>query len=203
MLGRERVFDIISLYDATQIAKDEWRNGNESFKQKIYEYYLKKNNADKLLFTLQQNELVYLPENVDDPVLKIQYDEDFQKWISQNENKAKFSKRTYKAVKFTGKDCFFIPHNYATTISVAKNLTEEQKEQLRKKYGEKKIPKRELNFEEFGSYGNSAKNEVNEDFLKSLIGGDYAVEPLKIQDSWPIKLTSDWLGNIKLHLNKS
>ncbi|MCL5028008.1 MAG: type II CRISPR RNA-guided endonuclease Cas9 [Bacteroidetes bacterium] len=192
--GIERVFDIISLFDAAQIAKDEWKNKNANFKQVIYNYYLDKNNAEKVLFTLQQNELVYLPLDADDPVLNISTNEEFEEWKSMKGNKISFSKNIYKVVKFTGKDCYFIPHSYANTISVAKVLTEEQKVILKKKYGDKKIPKKELYFEEFGTYGTSAKTEVNEAFVKSLLSNNKG--PRKIQDTC-IKLKIDWLGNIK------
>jgi len=197
---KERVFDIVSLYDAADIAKTEWKNKTEDFKKKIYEGYLtlNKEKPERVLFALQQNELVYLPENVDDSVLKFTSIE-FDNWISQKENKIRFNKRVYKVVKFTGKDCFFIPHNYANTISISKDLTEEQKAELKKEYGEKKIPKKELNFEEFGSFGTSAKTEVNEHFVKTLIDKNYNSEPIKIQD-FCIKLKSDWLGNIQLSL---
>ena len=193
---KERVFDIVSLYDAADFAKTEWKDQNEDFKKKIYEYYITKNNADKVLFSLQQNELVYLPENVDDPILNFTAD-DFTKWISQNENKAKFNKRVYKVVKFTGKDCFFIPHNYANTISIAKDLTEEQKIELKKKYEEKDIPKKEMNFVEYGSYRDSAPVAVDEHFVKGLIDKAYKTKPMKIQD-YCIKIKTDWLGNISL-----
>jgi len=197
---KERVFDIVSLYDAAQIAKDEWKNKNENFKQKICEdYRIKhKEKPDRVLFALQQNELVYLPENIDDPVLNFT-SEEFDKWIYIHENRIRFNKRIYKTVKFTGKDCFFIPHNYANTISIPKDLTDERKAELKKQYGEKKIPKRELNFEEFGSFGTSAKTEVNDHFVqKLLLDKEYKTEPVKIQD-YCVKLKSDWLGNIKLH----
>ncbi|MDP1811555.1 MAG: HNH endonuclease domain-containing protein [Sediminibacterium sp.] len=195
----KRVFDIVSLYDAADIAKREWKNQSENFMNKIYEEYIilnKKYNADKVLFALQQNELVYLPENVDDPTLNFTSDE-FAKWISQKENKTKFNKRVYKVVKFTGKDCFFVPHNYANTISIAKDLNDEQKARLKNQYGEKKIPKKELNFEEFGSFGTSAKTEVNENFVKILIDKTYTTEPMKIQD-YCIKIKTDWLGKLQL-----
>ena len=197
---KERVFDIVSLYDAADIAKTEWKNKTEDFKKKIYEDYLtlNKERPERVLFALQQNELVYLPENVDDSVLKFTSIE-FDNWISQKENKISFNKRVYKVVKFTGKDCFFIPHSYANTISISKDLTEKQKAELKKEYGEKKIPKKELNFEEFGSFGTSAKTEVNEHFVKTLIDKNYSSEPIKIQD-FCIKLKSDWLGNVKLDL---
>jgi len=197
----ERIFDIVPLYDAVQIAKDEIKEGNENYKQNIYEHYLKENGAAKLLFSLQQNDLVYLPENADDPVLKFTNNHDFKNWLNIKDNKTNFSKRVYKVVKFTGRDCFFIPNNYANTISKPKDLTDEQKTKLKSQYGDKKIPKQELNFEEFGSFGNSAKTEVNENFVKELILKKEFKDtsPLKIQD-YCIKLKSDWIGNIQLAL---
>ena len=197
--GTERVFDIISLFDAAQIAKDEWKNKNPNFKEVIYEYYLKENNADKFLFALQQNDLVYLPNDPDDPVLSFTSNDELNDWIHDKRNQAIFSKNIYKVVKFTGKDCYFIPHTYANTITIAKDFTNAQKEELKRKYGDKKIPKGELYFEEFGTYGTSAKTEVNEDFVKTFVNNDHNKEPRKIQDTC-IKLNTDWLGNIKLVL---
>ena len=193
---KEKDFAIVSLYDATNIANIEWKNQTEDFKKKIYEDYLVLNKAERVLFSLQQNELVYLPENIDDPVLKMTVEE-FREWIFITENKIRFSKRIYKVVKFTGKDCFFIPHNYANTISIPKDLSEEQKAELKKQYGEKKIPKKELNFEELGSFGTSAKTEVDEHFVKILVDKKHETQPIKIQEHC-IKIKTDWLGNIKL-----
>ncbi|MHB8336038.1 MAG: type II CRISPR RNA-guided endonuclease Cas9 [Ignavibacteriaceae bacterium] len=195
--GIIRVFDIVSLFDAADTAKKELINNNYNFRQVIFEYYLKKNRADKILFTLQQNEIVYLPSDADDPVLNFSTNDEFEQWITEKENRINFSRNVYKVVKFTGKDCFFIPHTYANTISVAKVLTDEQKAELKGKYGDKKIPKREINFEEFGTFGTSSKTEVNEDFVKALLDSNHKEEPRRIQDTC-IKLQSDWLGKIKL-----
>ena len=195
---KERVFDIVSLYDAADIAKREWKNQTEDFKKKIYQDYLTINKADKVLFALQQNELVYLPENVDDPILKFASDE-FEKWISIIQNKVKFNKRIYKVVDFTKGNCFFIPNNYATIISASKNLTEDQINALKRTRGDIKLKKYDLNFEEFGTFGKSTKTEVNESFVKELVyKKEYkGTPPLKIQD-YCIKIKTDWLGNIKL-----
>jgi CRISPR/Cas system Type II protein with McrA/HNH and RuvC-like nuclease domain len=152
----------------------------------------------KPLFTLQQNELVYLPTDLEDSALRMSNGE-FEEWIKDKENKKAFCKRIYKVVKFTGKDCFFIPHNYAKTISVAKDLTEEEIKMMKKLYDGKKIPKHEKNYEEFGSYGTCAKTEVNTNFIKELVLKKNFNEhsPLKIQDTC-IKIQIDWIGNIKL-----
>lgn len=199
----ERIFDIASLYDSADIAYRALREKDENYKKRICEdYRIKhKDNPEEVLFTLQQNDLVYLPENVDDPVLSFNNDE-FKEWLNNIENKSKFSKRVYKVVMFTGKDCKFIPHNYANAIIVKKELTEEQiKEIISRNEGKKNIPKSELNFVEFGSYRDCSPYEAGEVFIRSLTTDKNdkksASKPLKIQDSC-IKLEIDWLGNISL-----
>ncbi|MFC5283921.1 type II CRISPR RNA-guided endonuclease Cas9 [Pedobacter alpinus] len=197
--NRKRVFDIATLFDSADIAKESLKENDTNYRNKIAEYYrLKhKEKPDKVLFTLQQNDLVYLPE-IEDPILNFTTDE-FKEWIYLNENKTKFSKRIYKVVKFTGKDCFFIPHNYSMPISIPKDLTEEQRKNLKELYKDKSIPKQELNYKEFGSFDSSTKTEVNENFVKEIIlKKEFAGQKnLKIQDSC-IKIQTDWLGNIKL-----
>jgi CRISPR/Cas system Type II protein with McrA/HNH and RuvC-like nuclease domain len=197
----KRVFDIASLYDSADIAKRALREKDENYKQRICEdYRIKhKDKPEKVLFTLQQNDLVYLPENIDDPVLNFNKDE-FKEWLNNIENKSKFSKRVYKVVMFTGKDCKFIPHNYANTIIIKKDLTDEQIEDIKSRNeGKKSIPKNELNFVEFGSYRDCSPYEAGEVFIRSLTTDKNekksASKPLKIQDSC-IKLKIDWLGNI-------
>ncbi|HMR46305.1 MAG TPA: type II CRISPR RNA-guided endonuclease Cas9 [Bacteroidia bacterium] len=198
--NRKRIFDIASLYDSADIAKRALKEKDENYKQRICEDFRvkHKDKPDKVLFTLQQNDLVYLPENVEDQVLN-KNDEEFKTWLNIIENKKKFSKRIYKVVKFAGKDCFFIPNNYANVISVSKDLTEEQKEALKKQYADKKIPKKELNFVEYGSYQNCSPYEAGENFVKSLNETDKKkkkeLKLIKIQETC-IKLKIDWLGNI-------
>lgn len=196
----KRIFDIASLYDSADIAKRALRDKDENYKQRICEdYKIKhKDKPEKVLFTLQQNDLVYLPENADDPVLNFSNNE-LKEWLNDIENKKKFGKRVYKVAKFTGKDCHFVPHNFANVISVPKDLTEEQKKYLKEQYKDKTIPKKELNFVEFGSYRDCSPYEAGEIFTKSLTvdknDKKSAPKPLKIQDSC-IKLEIDWLGNI-------
>jgi len=196
----KRIFDIASLYDSVSIAKNALKENNNDFKNKIAEdFRIKyKDKPEKVLFTLQQNELVYLPTDNDDEVLRKSKTE-FIEWISKVHNKKSFCKRVYKVVKFTGKDCFFIPHNFANSISVAKELSTKELDKLKETYGEKKIPKQEKNYEEFGSFGNCAKTEVNDDFIKELVlKKDFkGTSPIKIQD-YCIKIQIDWIGNISI-----
>lgn len=195
----KRIFDIASLYDSTDIAKRALKEKDENFKQRICEDFRIKNKdkPDKILFTLQQNDLVYLPENIDDPILNMN-NEEFRTWLDDIDNKKKFSQRVYKVVKFDKSQIsHFVPHNYANVISVAKDLTKEQKDKLQKQYGEKKIPKKDLNFVEYGSYRDCSPYPIGEVFIKNLTvtNRKKKQELKKIQDSC-IKLKVDWLGNL-------
>ncbi|MEZ5083278.1 MAG: hypothetical protein R2750_07495 [Bacteroidales bacterium] len=205
----KRVFDIASLFDSADIARRALMEKDENYKQKICEEYRlsygernkikgkPQENPDKLLFTLQQNDLVYFPENADDPVKNFN-NADIEKWLLNSDNRKSFSKRVYKVVMFTGKECKFILHNYANAISVPKDLTENQKEDLKKKYTEKKgIPKAELNFVEYGSYRDSSPYETGYIFIKSLTDKNFKTKPKKIQDTC-IKIEIDWLGKISI-----
>lgn len=198
----KRFFDIASLYDSSDIAKRALQEKNKNFKARICEDYRvkHKDKPDKVLFTLQQGDLVYFPENTEDHVLRLDNSE-LQNWLLDIENKKTFSKRVYKVVMFTGKDCKFIPHNYANAISVSKDLTEEQKKALIEKYRDKKIPKKELNFVEYGSYRDSSPYESGDAFVKNFTEADKQKKKeqklTKIQERC-IKIETDWLGNIKL-----
>ena len=197
----KRIFEIASLYDSVSIAKDYIEDNCHVLKTKIADDFRHnhKDNPEKVLFTLQQNELVYLPNNTEERefLLGMSVDE-FRDWLNIKANKKAFSERVYKVVMFTGADCKFIPHNYSNVISVPKEFTKEQKDQLKKKYEDKKgIPKNELNFVEFGSYRDCSPYEVGEVFVKNLVNKKQKQKPLKIQD-YCIKIKIDWLGNISL-----
>ena len=205
----KRVFDIVSLFDSVALAKEEIKEKNydiEEIKRRICEAKLQEEKRDKkgkllpkpdkVLFYLQQNDLVYMPRGIDDEVIRFDVNE-LKTWLSDIDNKKEFAKRIYKVVKFTGKDCFFIPNNYAKEISISKNLSKEEIEKLSAEDPDKKIPKKDLNYVEFGSYSNCTPLEMNELFTKSMKEGKkYKGEkPRKIQD-YCVKLKTDWLGNI-------
>ncbi len=239
--GKERSFDIVSLYDSVSLANDSLKENNVDFKRKIVANGIEKIQKElkqeilnsqkeleqkipkakgkkkeqlqaqlqetdenfklKLLFTLQQNDLVYFPENLEDTVLNFNNDE-LKEWLSKVDNKKKFSQRIYKVVKFDkSKTAHFIPHNYANAIAVQKDLTEAQKEILKKQYADKKIPKKELNFVEYGSYRDCSPYESGEVFVKNFTETDKQKKKgqklIKIQETC-IKLHIDWLGNIRL-----
>ncbi|MBR4804741.1 MAG: hypothetical protein IK032_08910, partial [Bacteroidales bacterium] len=148
---------------------------------------------DKVLFYLQQNDLVYMPHSTEDEILGFNIEE-LKIWLSDINNKKDFAKRIYKVVKFTGKDCYFIPNNYAKEISIPKDISEEEMKKLKEKYPDKKIPKQELNYAEFSSFGNCVKVIPDENFVMNIIDKNYP-KPMKIQD-YCVKIQTDWLGNI-------
>lgn len=197
----KRIFDVASLYDSVSIANDALKE-NVDFKKKIAEdYRIKhKEKPEKVLFTLQQNELVYLPkDNEDKRYFENLSQYEFSEWISNIDNKKEFCKRIYKVVKFGDITCHFIPNTYANPINAAKELSKEETDKLKKELeetGKKKISKKDLNYVEFGSYGNCSPYEAGEVFIKSVKGDKMAEKQrLKIQDSC-IKIQIDWLGNI-------
>ena len=204
----ERVFDIATLFDSVALAKEEIKGKNydiEEIKRRICEAKRieekKRQNKvllkpDKVLFYLQQNDLIYMPKSIDDEIIRFDVNE-LKTWLSDIDNKKEFAKRIYKVVKFTGKDCFFIPNNYAKEISISKNLSKEEIEKLSAEDPDKKISKKDLNYVEFGSYSNCTPLEMNELFTKAMKEGKkYKGEkPRKIQD-YCIKIKTDWLGNI-------
>ena len=199
----KRVFDIASLYDSVALAKAYLKSGItdiEEIKMKICDDLRIGNNngmpkADSVLFYLQHNDLVYMPKD-DDAILNYNASE-LNEWLSDINNKKDFTKRIYKVVKLNDKDIFFIPNNYAKEISLAKDLSEIEKRKLEEKYNDKKIPKQELNFIEFGTYKNCTPYEMNDLFTKLMKEGKkYKGEkPRKIQD-YCVKMKTDWLGNV-------
>jgi hypothetical protein len=168
----KRVFDIAPLYDSVKFAKELIKTKPidiEESKRLMCGKILveNKNKPDRVLFYLQQNDLVYMP-NAKDDILELDA-EKLKEWFKNNENKKSFAQRVYKVVKFSGKDCFFIPNNYAKEISLSKDLSETELSALKNKYVDKKIPRQELNYEEFSSFGNCVKCVPDERFIRNII----------------------------------
>lgn len=201
----KRIFDIASLFDSVALAKDYLKQGFvniENIKDKICDdlciYNIgnsKESKADKVLFYLQQNDLVYMPKE-DDQILRFN-ELEFKNWLSNTNNRIEFAKRIYKVVKFTGNKCYFIPNNYAKEISIPKDLSKEELEELKSKYKDKAVPKQEQNYMEFGTYSNCTPFEMNKLFTLSMSQGNKynGDKPRRIQD-YCIKIKTDWLGNV-------
>ncbi len=202
----KRQFEIASLFDSVELATNEIKEGQQNIDAikriiceniRIMDKKDKKGKVlpkpDRVLFYLQQNDLVYMPRYEDDEVLKFSIKE-LQDWLLSENNKKEFAAHIYKVVKFSGKDCFFIPNNYAKEISIPKDISEEEKARLEKKYKDTKIPKQELNYAEFSSFGNCIKFVPDEKFVMNIIDKKKP-KPMKIQN-YCVKIKIDWLGNI-------
>lgn len=205
-IGNGRMFDVASLYDSVALATDYVKVGIDDMSYikneiceniRVLDRYDKKGclkpKPDKVLFYLQQNDLVYMPKE-DDEIINLPVEE-LVKWLSCSENKKDFVSRIYKVVKFSKQGCCFIPNNYAKEIIIPRNLSEKELK-LKEGAGEK-TPKKNLNYIEFGSYSNCSPYEKNELFILSMREGKkYKGEkPRKIQD-YCIKIKVDWLGNL-------
>ncbi|MBR5803426.1 MAG: hypothetical protein IKY31_03690 [Bacteroidaceae bacterium] len=206
-IGKKRMFDIASLYDSVALATDYIKEGvndmshikNEICESlRVLDRYDKKGNIqpkpDKVLFYLQQNDLVYMPKK-DDEIINLPI-EKLREWLLCPEHRKDFVSRIYKVVKFSKQGCCFIPNNYAKEIITPRNISENELNLLKGKAGNK-IPKKDLNYVEFGSYLNCTPLEINELFVAYMREGKkYKGEkPRKIQD-YCIKIKTDWLGNI-------
>ncbi len=112
-LETKRVFDIITFFDAANHLKLEFNEtiNKKSFNKELCfkKYFEEKNNA-KLLFTLKQNDFVYLP-NIDEDMVSI--NEESIYW-SEKEKRAD---NIYIVQKFSKNEIYFIKHNIASTIA--------------------------------------------------------------------------------------
>lgn len=110
----ERIFDIISLFDAVQLIKDAFKEevDKDSFdKNKVLkEYFEQKRNA-RLLFTLKQQDIVYFPED-DENVVFDSFDSEFEGYWRSAERSNNF----FVVNKFSGKQIYFLPHTVADII---------------------------------------------------------------------------------------
>lgn len=197
----KRFYDIVSLFDSVGLAKEYLlKNITDigTIKRHICDDIRinnPKTRTNKVLFYLQQNDIIYMPKE-DDEILRLNSFE-LKKWLSDVNNKKEFAKRVYRVIKFTGNTCFFIPNNYAKEISMPKDLTDKDIEKLKEKYKDKKIPRQEQNYIEFGTYLNCTPFEKNNNFILSMSQGNQydGKRPRKIQD-FCVKLKTDWLGNV-------
>ncbi|MBQ8805864.1 MAG: hypothetical protein IJZ68_05225 [Bacteroidaceae bacterium] len=211
-VGRKRIFDIASLYDSVSLATGLLKDGVDDIRLikneiceniRMLDRYDKKGNIkpkpDKVLFYLQQNDLVYMPKNEDDDILNLSVVE-LKKWLLDSENKKDFASRVYKVVKFSGTNCFFIPNNYAREISVPKMLTDEEIKVIKEKYSDAKTRKSYMNYVEFGTNINCSLQEVvlSKDKLESKEKSEQKSTKGKIRkiQDYCVKIKVDRLGNI-------
>jgi CRISPR-associated endonuclease Csn1 len=186
----KRDFKEISFLAAAQKAKTELEYNNHDFKKAIVEDMLEKFNANRALFMLMQNDLVYLPTSDNDPLILATSLKAFQEIIAKDP--VEFSRRVYKVVKITDGTAFFIHHTFARPINIKVDLKEDNTKDFKLfGRGEKKDC-----LQEFGSYNEASPYvTTNEWVLKQV--NKTKTKNISIQNTC-IKIQVDRLGNISL-----
>lgn len=110
-----RIFDIITFFDAANLLKEAFNKipDKRLFKKELIfkSYFEEKNNA-KLLFTLKQGDLVYMPTNNEEVILDPHNSLYNDFW---NDKKAR-SNNIYYVTKYSGNEIYFIKHFIACPI---------------------------------------------------------------------------------------
>lgn len=120
-----RVFDLISLFDASKFLKDKFKEAPDKTKfskevcfKQYFEEENEKTKGCKLLFILKQGDAVYMPseneEVISDP--KSSLFDDFWKDINER------SKNIYYVTKYSGNRIYFINHKIANPILSGKEF---------------------------------------------------------------------------------
>ena len=110
----KRIYDIISLFDAVVLIKENFKNSNDrnSFdKEQIFKEYFENNKNAKLTFTLKQLDMVYLPDEKDEMIWERESPLFQEYWQSPER-----LKNIYTVTKFSGSEIYFIHHTIADVI---------------------------------------------------------------------------------------
>uniref|UniRef100_UPI00404709B7 type II CRISPR RNA-guided endonuclease Cas9 n=1 Tax=Roseivirga sp. TaxID=1964215 RepID=UPI00404709B7 len=134
-LKKKRVYDLITFFNASNYLKYEFNNAPDkaNFNKDLCfkEYFERENNA-RLLFTLKQNDFVYLPDENEEVVLD-ETDPNFKRYWC---DKASRSNNIYLVQKFSKKQIYFIKHTVAAPIA---NKIEFGSQNCFEKVGERSI----------------------------------------------------------------
>ncbi len=124
----KRIYDIISLFQATQYLKDEFKKSidKHSFsKKELFKNYFEKNNDSKFLFSLKILDLVYLPNENEDLILDRESPLFNAFWSNPNRNN-----NIYVVKKFSGKQIYFIKHTISEVIEKKLELGSQNMEEF-------------------------------------------------------------------------
>jgi len=108
----KRLFDIISFFDATNLAKDSFKHGETNIDKVISDYFSEQNKGTKIMFMLKQNDLVYMPSK-DEEIIIDTTSPLFDKFWNDTVER---SKKVYAVVKYSKKQIYFIKHDVADVI---------------------------------------------------------------------------------------
>lgn len=113
--GGRRVFDILSLFDAANLLKEDFNKANDKHKldlEKTFKDYFELKHKATLLFTLKQGDPIYFPgvgeEVIIDPESPL-----FDAFWGDVEQR---SKNLHYVTKFSGSRIYFLKHDIADSI---------------------------------------------------------------------------------------
>ncbi len=137
----ERIYDIVSFFKAVEYVKDEFKNAidkNNFDIERLFKEYFERKNSDeknnaKLLFTLKQLDMVYLPHDGEEVILDRESPLYEEYWKSKER-----AKNFFTVEKFSGKQIYFLPHTNAEVIEKKIELGSQNKLEF---YQERKIIK--------------------------------------------------------------
>jgi CRISPR-associated endonuclease Csn1 len=111
----QRIFDLITFFDAAHILKKEFNKANDKKafnKDRVFKLYFEEKNKASLLFTLKQGDAVYMPSDGEDVIIDSQSPFYYEYW----NNKEERSKNILYVTKYSGKQIYFIKHDIADVI---------------------------------------------------------------------------------------
>ncbi len=111
----KRVFDIITFFDAVNLLKDEFNKAtdkNNFNKEQVFKNYFEEKNKAKLLFTLKQDDPVYMPTNNEEVIT----DKESPLYSDFWNDKTARSRNVHYVTKFSGNEIYFIQHLIANPI---------------------------------------------------------------------------------------
>ncbi|MBS1775801.1 MAG: type II CRISPR RNA-guided endonuclease Cas9 [Bacteroidetes bacterium] len=116
-----RIFDLITFFDAANILKDEFNKATDkaSFsKEQVFKNYFEEKNKAKLLFTLKQGDPVYMPSEGEEVITDSQSPLYEKFW----KDKTSRSKNIYYVTQYSGNRIYFIKHDIANPIIKGKEF---------------------------------------------------------------------------------
>jgi CRISPR subtype II RNA-guided endonuclease Cas9/Csn1 len=121
----KRIFDLITFFDAANLLKSKFNAAKDKAvfsKDHVFKNYFEDENkttkGSKLLFTLKQGDLVYLPHRGEEIIR----DRNSPLFESYWNNKLQRSKAIHYVTQFTGSNIYFIKHHVAESIVKGKEF---------------------------------------------------------------------------------
>jgi CRISPR-associated endonuclease Csn1 len=113
--GGNRIFDLITFFDAVNLIKEEFNKSNSKntfSKEQVFKTYFEEKNKAKMFFTLRQGDPVYMPKDGEEVILDAEsplYDNFWNDKTSRSVN-------IYYVTKYSGNEIYFINHSIADVI---------------------------------------------------------------------------------------